>query len=503
MNCGGLPLLFGEATTGIRSRRSGSKPPHQLFVTLARPGTWFIKYSVNSRSQSTGVAVVWNRLLLDCYNYFNRNTIRFFSTHTPKIVAAPTIMSEPFHEQQQQQQLEQQFVAEDCDVDSIEDLHRHALLRGSTTYIDPATGFTVFTELAHLQRGHCCGAKCRHCPYGWVNVKSGQPRSDRVVVTSGDSVAIQEALQNIQKQQMLAREKLHWNDIGVEAMDQDVKTDSSKRTGGAYGGRRTNKNVPYTRGGDHGTSQLLTGERRSKSDQAFEAMGTVDELCSVVGLVYAHLQQELPHLQQRQQDGEPLVFQPSHVTLSEMEQWMLDIMSRLFDIGSHLAKPPKNDDSSSPSDSSEPSYNGDVEQSNKSESTASKTTTRKFAADGIGGGFDENHVVELEDWIDRMTEDLPELRSFVLPASPSVAVAHCHLARTVCRRAERTCVPLVVPNRSDVVSGVCDPRVLQYLNRLSDFWFTAARWMHRFMAQQPTDVEYKRPYRGAKQRVRS
>jgi len=45
---------------------------------------------------------------------------------------------------------------------------------GKTTYIDPTTGYTVFTELAHRQRGYCCGNACRHCPYGHINVKKKQ-----------------------------------------------------------------------------------------------------------------------------------------------------------------------------------------------------------------------------------------------------------------------------------------------------------------------------------------
>ena len=55
-------------------------------------------------------------------------------------------------------------------IPDIEDIHRHAVLCKSNTYIDPSTRFTVFTEYAHLKRGTCCGNKCRHCPYGWENV---------------------------------------------------------------------------------------------------------------------------------------------------------------------------------------------------------------------------------------------------------------------------------------------------------------------------------------------
>lgn len=59
----------------------------------------------------------------------------------------------------------------------IEELHRIACENHQNTYIDPATGFTVFTEYSHLKRGKCCGNKCRHCPYDWVNVKEKVSKS--------------------------------------------------------------------------------------------------------------------------------------------------------------------------------------------------------------------------------------------------------------------------------------------------------------------------------------
>lgn len=55
---------------------------------------------------------------------------------------------------------------------SIEDLHRYACERGDLTYIDPPTGYTVLTQLAHVKRGKCCGNACRHCPFDHCNVKS-------------------------------------------------------------------------------------------------------------------------------------------------------------------------------------------------------------------------------------------------------------------------------------------------------------------------------------------
>mmetsp|Transcript_2311 Transcript_2311/g.2794 ORF Transcript_2311/g.2794 Transcript_2311/m.2794 type:complete len:106 (-) Transcript_2311:57-374(-) len=89
-----------------------------------------------------------------------------------------------------------------------------------------------------------------------------------------------------------------------------------------------------------------------------------------------------------------------------------------------------------------------------------------------------------------MTEKLPELGSFVLPTGGK-ASAQLHVARCVCRRAERRTLPLVR-------EGVCDPNVLQYLNRLSDFLFTAARWAN--FCEGKEEVQYRRYFRGAKQR---
>lgn len=313
----------------------------------------------------------------------------------------------------------------------VEDLHTQALRRASTTYTDPSTGFTVFTELAHLQRGVCCGSQCRHCPYGWKNVRSSGARRE-AKVASGDKAAIARMIQEIQdrKEVLLLPPQRSFSTSST--------SNNTKPTGGRHGGRLTDKNVPYTRTGDKGSSQLLTGERRSKADLAFEAMGTVDELCAVVGVAHAQLQA----------DG-------------QLSDWLLDIMSRLFDVGSHVAKPKKD-----PEDG--------------------------FVADGIGGGFDEEHIQELEDWIDLLTEELPELRSFILPTG-HLAAAQLHQARCVCRRAERVVVPLVE-------EGVCDPRALQYLNRLSDFLFAAARAVNHRAGQD--EIQYRKPFRGSKQRDR-
>lgn len=66
--------------------------------------------------------------------------------------------------------------------------HRKAISSGSETYVDPSTGYTVFTELSHLKRGKCCGNMCRHCPYDWANVSTerlktwGQGKKPDVII---------------------------------------------------------------------------------------------------------------------------------------------------------------------------------------------------------------------------------------------------------------------------------------------------------------------------------
>lgn len=335
------------------------------------------------------------------------------------------------------------------DPPDIEDLHRVALSQGSKAYEDPTSGFSVFTELFHLQRGKCCGSKCRHCPYGWENVAREDIRRP-AQAKSGDRATIQLRLQEIDE---------------MKKKNEKRGGSAKKRLGGTHGGRLTDKNVPYTKKGDQGFSQLLTGERRSKNDQAFEAMGTVDELCSVVGVAHAQLMDQLGKSGETPRNNGD---SPKVLDYGDLPEWLVHVMSRLFDSGSHVAKPVHRDDEDEGDDQSV-----------------------LFEADGVGGGLDIQHVEALEDWTDTMTESLPELRNFILPTG-SVSAAQFHVSRTVCRRAERTVVPLVE-------QGVCDPNVLKYLNRLSDFLFVAARWCN--YCQGTTEIEYRKAERRDKQRV--
>lgn len=169
----------------------------------------------------------------------------------------------------------------------------------------------------------------------------------------------------------------------------------------------------YTKTGDKGTSGLFNGERRPKDDEVFEALGVCDEVNASLGIA----------LELCEQAG-----------LKDVAAMLEEISSRLFDVGSAVATPINTTSSSS-----------------------------KLAHTS----FDEKHVDWLERRIDEMDEELPQLKNFILP-SGGLAASHLHLARTLARRAERRVWPLISTQQVDPVVG-------RYLNRLSDFLFTAAR----------------------------
>ncbi|GAB6841348.1 cob(I)alamin adenosyltransferase [Methylorubrum rhodinum] len=169
----------------------------------------------------------------------------------------------------------------------------------------------------------------------------------------------------------------------------------------------------YTRTGDKGTTGLANGERRSKADLRVEAYGTVDETNACIGLARLH--------------AEPA-----------LDAMLARIQNDLFDLGADLATPP----------SAEP---------------LGYEPLRVVAA----------QVQRLETEIDALNENIPPLKSFVLPGGSPTAAA-LHLARTVCRRAERLVVSL-----SAIESEAISPEALQYLNRLSDFLFVASRAANR------------------------
>ena len=168
----------------------------------------------------------------------------------------------------------------------------------------------------------------------------------------------------------------------------------------------------YTRTGDKGTTGLASGERRKKHDLRVEAYGTVDETNACVGLARLH-------------------------TEGEVDAMLSRIQNELFDLGADLATP-------------------------ETEKPLPYEPLRIL----------DQQVERLEREIDRLNEELSPLRSFVLPGG-SPAAAALHLARTVCRRAERLLVAL-----AEKPGEAVSPATIKYLNRLSDFLFVASRFVN-------------------------
>lgn len=167
----------------------------------------------------------------------------------------------------------------------------------------------------------------------------------------------------------------------------------------------------YTKTGDKGDTALIGGDRVSKASLRIECYGTVDEVNATLGLVRTALEQSAagPRLL-------PVIGR---------------IQQELFNLGAQLATP-------------EPEMRA------------------KMPA------IAERHVTALETLMDELNEDLPALQSFILPGG-GWASSYFHLARTVCRRAERLVVALARTEDVDALS-------VQYLNRLSDALFVMGRW---------------------------
>jgi cob(I)alamin adenosyltransferase len=165
----------------------------------------------------------------------------------------------------------------------------------------------------------------------------------------------------------------------------------------------------YTKTGDQGKTSLIGGTRVSKSSLRIEAYGTVDELNSYIGWVGDY-----------QKDDETTTF-------------IRGIQDRLFTIGSSLACDPEKDIKMSLPD------------------------------------LENEDITLLEKAIDNINEKIPPMRAFILPGG-NEAVSVCHVARCICRRAERLCVALIETNE------FVGPLILPYLNRLSDYLFMLARY---------------------------
>jgi len=162
----------------------------------------------------------------------------------------------------------------------------------------------------------------------------------------------------------------------------------------------------YTKTGDKGQTSLIGGTRVPKYHVRIEAYGTVDELNSWVGVIRDSIAEEKTKL------------------------FLIQIQNQLFTIGSHLASDP-----------------------DKSKMKLPEIT--------------EDHVRALEDEMDAIDSIVPPMKHFVLPGG-SIAVSHCHVARCVCRRAERCIIHLSE-------TAPVDELLIRYINRLSDYLFMLSR----------------------------
>jgi cob(I)alamin adenosyltransferase len=165
----------------------------------------------------------------------------------------------------------------------------------------------------------------------------------------------------------------------------------------------------YTKTGDAGKTSLIGGTKVLKSDPRIEAYGTVDELNSYIGLV------------------------SDFCNDAHAKNILKEIQDRLFTIGSELACDPQ------------------------------KNTKMKLP------DLRESDIELLEKEMDKMDTELPVMKNFILPGGMP-AVSFMHVARCVCRRAERCCVGL---QQND---GSVDPLIIKYLNRLSDYLFMLSRY---------------------------
>ena len=178
----------------------------------------------------------------------------------------------------------------------------------------------------------------------------------------------------------------------------------------------------YTKTGDLGNTSLIGGTKISKANIRIETYGTIDELNSYIGLVGDHCKDE------------------------HSKNILKEIQDRLFTIGSSLACDPEKEIKMSIPD------------------------------------LKETDIELLEKEIDTMNEKLPEMKHFILPGG-HIAVSTTHIARCVCRRAERWCVNMQEQNL------FVDPLIIKYLNRLSDYLFVLARYVGHLL--QTPEIAWK------------
>lgn len=175
----------------------------------------------------------------------------------------------------------------------------------------------------------------------------------------------------------------------------------------------------YTKKGDDGKTSLLSGTRIPKHALRIETYGAIDELNSFLGLLSAQT--------------------------TYLKDFIVSVQSKLFDVGSYLA---------------------------------ADGLHEKYSLKGV----EEKDIEALEQSIDKMTDELPPLRNFILPGSCELN-ALAHICRTVCRRAERKATLLA--EKESV-----KPEIVRYLNRLSDWFFVYARYVS--LREGVQDKEWKK-----------
>lgn len=191
----------------------------------------------------------------------------------------------------------------------------------------------------------------------------------------------------------------------------------------------------YTKTGDKGTTRLADGSCVEKFNPRVEAYGTVDELNSYLGLVRAVLDRPVVDASSSPHDSSAVKTEIAN----NFDPFLEKVQNHLFNLGSLLA-------------------------------CADAEVFSKLPA------VTETQVEFIELKIDELSSVLPELRNFILPGGTELA-SHLHVARTLCRRAERRSAEIMI---QDERYDVC----LRYLNRLSDFLFVASRWSNHVSGLQ-------------------
>ena len=184
----------------------------------------------------------------------------------------------------------------------------------------------------------------------------------------------------------------------------------------------------YTKTGDKGMTKLAGGQQVSKTSRRIEAYGEIDELNAALGLIAEALREKQK--------------------LSEMRKQVIRIQNELFDLGAQLAV---------------------LKEDRRTDTPV----------------ISKSDIKRLENEIDLMNEELPILNSFILPGGGEIS-ARMHMARTICRRAERNTIRL---SEEESLDGTEIP----YLNRLSDWLFVAGRYMSK--KNEVEDSEWRPGYR--------